>query len=68
MFIIGHASDFYKSISHQIREYQFTDSLYRAVCFETFRYENMLSMKIPKWILWKIHYYKLEIPVKESLL
>jgi hypothetical protein len=23
-------------------------------------------MKIPKWMLWKILYYKLEIPVKES--
>lgn len=59
---------FLKSISHQSVNFIFTDSLYRAVCFETFRYENMLSMMIPKWILWKIHYYKLEIPVKESLL
>ena len=36
-FIRWHASDFNKSFLSSISECQFTDSLYRAVCFETFR-------------------------------
>ena len=37
-----------------ISEYLFTDSLYRAVCFETFRSENRSTIMTPKWILWRI--------------
>ena len=36
-----------------ISEYLFTDSLYRAVCFETFRLENRSRIMTPKWILWR---------------
>ena len=37
-----------------ISEYLFTDSLYRAVCFETFWLENRSRIMTPKWILWRI--------------
>ena len=59
--------NFNQSFLSSISEYQFTDSLYRAVCFETFRLENRSRIMIPKWILWKNYYYKLEIPVKKNL-
>ena len=49
LFTKWHASDFYKINFSSISEYQlFTDSLYRAVCFETFRcWERLVQPRNP---------------------